>query len=129
MGNDSDELLRLIRLLEGVYFGTVDNCSYFFLENGMHSMPQSLRDNEVSKSKERWVVVVVVCLRTLQNDYIEMLATVINTQDLSSTKESIATPPYSPVNHGNDDDNDNLDNHDYYPCLFHVVVGFAFTYC
>ena len=53
MGNDSDELLRLMWLLEGVYVGIVDNCSYFFLENGMHSMPQSLIDNEVSKSTKK----------------------------------------------------------------------------
>ena len=60
-----------------------------------------------------------------------MLATLIIAQDLASTKESIATraPPYLPVNHGNDDDND---NHGYNPCLFHVVVAhnyFAFIYC
>ena len=53
MGNDSDKLQRLMWLLERVYFGIVDNCSYFFLENGMHSMPQSFRDNEVSKSTKK----------------------------------------------------------------------------
>ena len=50
----------------------------------------------------------------------------------SSTTESVAIPPYLPVNHGNDDDNDNYDNHGYNPCLFHVVVAhdcFAFIYC
>ena len=59
-------------------------------------------------------------LRTLQNNYIEMLATLIIAQDLASTKESTATraPPYLPVNHSNDDDNDNHDNHGYNPCLF-----------
>ena len=58
MGKDSDELLRLMRLLEGVYFGIVDNCSQRTV--CMH-MPQSLRDNEVSKStkKQRWVIQVL----------------------------------------------------------------------